>query len=241
VVKEGPGEPGTADGSASGPPAPVLVVAVGGPSGAGKTTLVRAVAARLPGAVALFFDDYAGSSVYPADLSAWVQAGADPDSWRTPRLADDLRALRAGEAIVPPGPGTGAGQAPPLGPARYVVLEEPFGRARRELRGALDVVAVLELPLAAALARRVQRQLGWAREAAAGEARERPLRALDAYLAWYLDSRGWEAYAAAQRTALAGADLVLDGTRPTDELAAQVVGAVGARAGAVRPCGPSAV
>jgi hypothetical protein len=156
--------------------------------------------------------------VYPADLTAWARAGADPDAWRTPRLAADLRALRAGGVIVPPAPGAAA-----VGPARYVVLEEPFGRARRELRDAIDLVAVLDLPLAAALARRVQRHLAWARAAATDEARERPLRALDDYLAWYLDGRGWEVYAAAQRAALAGADLVLDGTRPADELAAQVV------------------
>lgn len=183
-------------------PAAVTVVAIAGP-------------------VALFFDDYAASSVYPEDVTAWARAGADPDAWRTPRLAADLRALRAGTAIVPPTVGARSTEA--VGPARYVVLEEPFGRARRELRDAIDVVAVLELPLAVALARRVRRQLAGVSAAAAEEARAGALRGLDGYLAWYLDGRGWEAYAAGQRAALVRADLVLDGTRPVDDLAAEVV------------------
>jgi uridine kinase len=46
------------------------VIAVAGPSGAGKTTLVRQLVARLGNAAALFFDDYESSSTYPPTRSS---------------------------------------------------------------------------------------------------------------------------------------------------------------------------
>src|SRR5688500_5206388 len=68
---------------------PSYVIAVTGTSGAGKTTLVRAVAELLRDAATLFFDDYESSSTYPRDWTAWWRAGGDPDAIKTPRLAED--------------------------------------------------------------------------------------------------------------------------------------------------------
>ena len=117
---------------------PSYVVAVAGTSGAGKTTLVRAVVRVLEDAAALFFDDYEATSTYPEDWTAWWRAGGDPDAVQTPVLAADLRALRDGVPINDPRSGL------PIDPAAFVVVDEPFGRARTEVRDLVDFVACLD-------------------------------------------------------------------------------------------------
>lgn len=39
------------------------------------------------------------------------------------------------------------------------MVEEPFGRARQEMREAIDLVAIIDLPLEVALARRIRRNI----------------------------------------------------------------------------------
>jgi uridine kinase len=55
-----------------------FVIAVSGPPGAGKSTTIRKLVARLGDAVALYFDDYEASSIYP-DMAPWLATGADPN------------------------------------------------------------------------------------------------------------------------------------------------------------------
>ena len=119
---------------------PSYVVAVAGTSGAGKTRLVRAVARVLEDAAALFFDDYEATSTYPEDWTAWWRAGGDLDAVQTPVLAADLRALRDGVPI------NDARSGLPIDPAAFVVVDEPFGRARTEVRDLVDFVACLDVP-----------------------------------------------------------------------------------------------
>src|SRR3712207_3235913 len=133
--------------------AEVAVIAVAGPSGSGKTTLVQYLAVLLGHATQVYFDDYAVVSTYPADMAHWLATGADPNQWQTPRLAEDVQALRAGSAVVHPD-GTTV-----LQPTRYIVMEEPFGRERREMAPLIDFVAVIDVPLEIALARRLRRTL----------------------------------------------------------------------------------
>ncbi len=198
-----------------------FVVAIGGPSGSGKTALVRRVAALLGDATTLFFDDYASVSTYPTDIGAWVRDGADPDAWKTPRFAGDLTALRRGRPISPPDGGARRASA------RHIVVEEPFGRARREMREAIDLVAMIDLPLEVALARRIRRNIRPALDDGADGAA--CLQDLGRFLDAYLDHQMREGYLAAHRVALASCDVTLDGLRPIEELAERVVRAVRAR------------
>ena len=202
-------------------PARPFVIAIGGPSGSGKSSLVQRTAHLLGDALTLFFDDYASVSTYPTDFAAWIRAGANPNDWKTPHFARDLTALRQGQPLSPPGnpiqlqsPGT-------------IVVEEPFGRARQEMRELVDLVAIIDLPLEVALARRMRRniQAGLADGAASVEC----LRSLGQFLDAYLDGHVREGYQIIQRTAAATCDLLLDGLMPVDELAEQVVRMVRSR------------
>ena len=196
--------------------AEAIVIAIAGPSGGGKTTLVEHVAALLDGATRVHFDDYEPVSAYPQDLAAWLAAGADPDQWRTPRLADDLRALRAGSAVLHPDGTT------MLQPTRYIVMEDPFGRERQEMAQLIDFVAVIDVPLEIALARRIRRSfsLGLERWSA-----EQVLMHVDGYLQMYVDL-GSAFYGTVNSRALRGCDLAVDGRQPVERLAEQIVEAV---------------
>lgn len=198
-----------------------FVIAIGGPSGSGKTSLVDRTASLLGDAITLFFDDYATASTYPSDVGAWIRDGADPNACKTPRFATDLLALRQGQPISPPGGATRRESA------KFIVVEEPFGRERQEMREAIDLVAIIDLPLEVALARRIRRNLQGALADSAKSVE--CLQSLNQFLDAYLDGHIREGYVVINRTALATCDIVLDGLRPIDELAARVVQAVRAR------------
>ena len=213
----------TGPNSSSTPRFPSYVIAITGPAGAGKTTLVRRIAQLLGDATTLFFDDYERepTSREPEDIRSWLAAGADPDAWARPTLASHLHTLRSGQSVVNPR------YQRSTEPARYLVLEDPFGRARTETAPLVNFVAALDLPLEIALARRLR---AWADApfAQSDPARYRDMvaRYLDAYL-----SHTRELYATVNRRAIATADLTLDGTQPPDDLAAQVVSRVTAQRG----------
>ena len=187
------------------------VVAVSGMSGAGKTRVVRRAVEILGNAAALHFDDYISVSTYPPDLQQWLAEGADVDVWRTPRLSDDIRALRAGKAIVLPESGV------VVEPAEVLVLEEPFGKMRREMAGLIDLALHIDVPIDVMLARRLLRRLSEEREQY-GESLLDQLRSdLEHHVASgrLLQARG----AVVARDA---ADVVLEGTLSIDELARAV-------------------
>ena len=187
------------------------VVAVSGMSGAGKTRVVRRAVEILGNAAALHFDDYISVSTYPPDLQQWLAEGADVDVWRTPRLADDIRALRAGKAIALPESGV------VVEPAEVLVLEEPFGKMRREMAGLIDLALHIDVPIDVMLARRLLRRLSEEREQY-GESLLDQLRSdLEHHVASgrLLQARG----AVVARDA---ADVVLEGTLSIDELARAV-------------------
>ena len=193
------------------------VIVVSGTSSAGKTSLVRKTAELLGDAACLHFDDYQSVSVYPADLGAWVASGADPNEWRTPRLAADLRALRQGQAVsLPDGKGI-------VEPQRYLVVEDPFGRSRREMAPSVDYVVYLDIPLDLAMIRKIRRDISrFTPESGSSEV----LKWINDFCEWYLEGSLREAYQAGNESARASADLVLDAMRPLDDLAREIVSRV---------------
>lgn len=180
------------------------IVAVSGMSGSGKTSVIQRASGLLGDAVVLHFDEYIETSTYPPDLKDWLDRGADVDEWKTPRLAADVRALREGGA-------------------RFVLLEEPFGRMRRELRDLIDLAVHLDVPADILLARRLLRRLEEERHQ--GEKLlDRVQKDLNVHLA-----TGRELEIVGAAAGKAAADVVLDGTRPLDDLAQELVSEIRAR------------
>ena len=206
---------------------PSFVVAVSSAPGGGKTTLVTG-AAELLGATMLFFDDYRDASTYPPDLKQWVADGADLNLWKTPKFAEDLAALKRGERIE-----SAVGVAT-MSPTEFVVIEEPMGRGRDEMAKSIDFVVLIDTPLDIAMARRFLRLADTNPLADIEQTTKEQLRAhvegllgfITGELRSYLDASR-AVYIAVQEQVAADCDLVLDGRLPADELAAQLVEAVG--------------
>lgn len=198
-----------------------FVIAINGASGSGKSTLVKALVQELGNAIAMYFDDYdpriVSSSKYPADITQWVNDGANPDEWETPQLAEDLQILKLGNSVTNPK------TKEVLQPATFIVLEEPFGREREAMRGLIDYVVAIDIPLEIALARRLLEipELPYF-----SEHPEESLPAILRYLRSYLHHSARELYIAVNQQVSKNCDLVVDGTRPIDVLAADIANKV---------------
>ena len=174
-----------------------LVVVVSGRSGAGKSSLVAALAeaAERSGraAATLHFDDFARDlRLSSRDVTAWLARGADPRELRTVELE------RALEVLVDP-------RHEDRDRVDVVLVEEPFGRARPPFDAVADVALHLRLPPAAALARRVLRDFVPEGSGLDPTGVARLRRHLTGYLGW-----GQDLYDAVDAAALPAADVVLD-------------------------------
>jgi uridine kinase len=190
------------------------VICIAGTSGAGKTTLARAIARNCGNALIVSFDDYAyvPPSVLP-DSRRWIAEGADPAAWKVPKLTEDLLQLRQGRPIRHP-----AIMLVTI-PTPIIVVEEPFGRSRPELGTLMDFVAVLDTPLEVALARRLLRELRSGENSEPGRLSLRHIK----FLEEYLEKGVRDLYVAVQRLALKKADFVLDGLLTPDGMADKIV------------------
>jgi uridine kinase len=196
-----------------------FVLAVSGTSGSGKSTVIRALIDHLGDATRLHFDDYIMLGNDVAQIRAWLDAGADPNWVETPRLAEDLGRLAGGDAVAGPKDGE------TLHPAPFIVLEEPFGRARREMAPLIDLAIHLEVPLDIALGRRILRAIR--KDEATNHAEL--VADIEGQMQAFLGG-GRDAYQAIDRSALDSADLVLDGLLPADDLARLILAEIGLRA-----------
>ena len=132
---------------------PAFVITVSGPSGAGKSSTVRAVAQHLGAAACFYFDDYGESMQQPDDGLTWIADGADLASFTLPQFGQDIARLRQGEKVITP---TGRH----VEPAPFLVIEEPFGSGRTDMKGLVDFSVCIDVPMEVALARRLFRGVG---------------------------------------------------------------------------------
>lgn len=217
-----------------------IVVAICGPSGAGKTTLVRNVVERLEDATMLSVDAYhKDAQRYPtyrrqgtpaaACYRRWLQEGADPNLFvRIPQQVQDLQDLKAGKEVhIPESMADFFPEEWQVArPARVIVMEDMWGRQRQEIAALLDLVVFLDTPLDVALCRKISRdtERGWD-----------PARIVQWYLhvsdlhAGYADGTqeaggigAHYIYRRMQEVAPT-ADLVLDGMKDPEQLASEVI------------------
>ncbi|HEY3800802.1 MAG TPA: hypothetical protein VGL58_20805 [Caulobacteraceae bacterium] len=189
-------------------------IAICGTSGSGKTSLARAVADLLGDAAVLHFDDYEypDPSTVSRDVEGWIAMGLPVAPHRGVTLAGEVAKLCAGESIQPP-KGEGI-----ISPTRFLVIEEPFGRARPAIAPLIDLVVFIATPADLALARRLRRDgtlhLG-------DRTSEEVLARLQSYLEWYLGA-GHAFYERIADLAKLKADLIVDGRLPLGEIARSV-------------------
>lgn len=183
-----------------------------GPVGAGKSTLVNALAGRLEDTVAIHFDHYERMTEQPIEeVRRWMEEGADLDRMPVPGLAEALHSLRQGRAVVHPA--TGA-QIPA---AKNILFETQFGRRHAATGAHVDFLVWIDLPLDIALARKLRQFAAGVDPRNAGAASTfGPW--LKEYLDNYVDVVG-TLLRHQRETVAADADLVVDGALDPGEQA----------------------
>ncbi len=209
-----------------------FVITISSFSGGGKSTLVRKTASLLDNATTLYFDDYANKSrkAYPRDIKKWFKDGADINKFKTPNFATDVRALRNGEKIVSILDGT------TISPTEFIVIEDPTGRTRDEMKQNIDFAVVIDTPLDVALTRRLLRDIDhliniskFPPEGMIKATKEKLAQSytgLITYLKSYLISflNPWrDIYIEIQRQVEVNCEIILDGLLSADELAKELV------------------
>jgi uridine kinase len=181
------------------------VVAVAGPPGAGKSSLIRGLAEALGDACVIHMDSYETMTRKPiAEIAQWMQDGADVDAFAFPQLEQDLQRLARGQNVVEPGTGR------EIAARKYVLFETQFGRAHRGTGQHIGMLIWLDTPLDIALARNVKKMTAsFLRERKPEKLADR-LQWLDGYLDNYLGTV--RSLMPMQKAKVAGAaDVVIDG------------------------------
>ncbi len=206
-----------------------LVVAVAGPAGSGKTSLIQALAGQLQDAAVVHYDRYERVTRQPMDrLLLWMRSGADVNRFDLPELARDLAALKRGESVADPAMG---GE---IAPGRYIVFETPFGREHRQTAEYIDLLIWIDVPLDIALARKM-RQFTGAVLAGGNPGNSRDFTVwVHTYLDHYL--RAVHDLQQIQRERVrAKADIIIDGTGNLPSMVRQALAAVRDRTSGRKP------
>ncbi|GGG59360.1 hypothetical protein [Paenibacillus radicis (ex Gao et al. 2016)] len=182
----------------------ITVVSISGPSGSGKSSLVNTIVPQLRNSISLHFDDYKNSTRFPEDLSQWVKTGCNPDEFETPKMIEDLKALRNESKYD------------------WVIVEEPFGRGRTEIAELIDFVVCIDIPPEIALARTIKRAaLNVPESIETSVLLSSIIEFIDQYLQVSRDS-----YAIVNGNVKKDCNLIIDGTRDTELLANEIITAI---------------
>jgi uridine kinase len=194
-----------------------FVISVSGISGSGKTAVVSALRARLPGAPVLCFDDYGDRVYLDDDILLWSER-SDYNAWHLEPLAADLARLFR--------------EAPD-----FILLDYPFGTLNHLLGQYIDLTVFLDVPLDVALARRLIRDYtSRSKSTQAADVDEVSFKGLDRELRFYL-ARSRPAYVRLPETQKPVSDLILDGTKTPDTLAEEILVHIRARRNTGAPSG----
>jgi uridine kinase len=157
-----------------------LLVAITGGTSSGKTTLTRALVEEIADLRPLvlsqdaYFRDY--SDLPEAEREA-ARTANRPDAVNWPALIPQLEALKRGETITHPVPGTRAGArgdpSESMGPAQVVLLEGHLLLVEERVRALADLKVFVDCDVEIRVLRRIQRDTS------------RSAGSLERSLAWY--------------------------------------------------------
>lgn len=126
------------------------IIAVAGITGSGKTAVTGELAKRL-GATVVSWDDYEDISDGPENYVEWYKTSGDVSDWQYPALAETLKTLRSGRALICPATHRR------LDPTPTVVFDAPLGRTHTETGQYIDFLVWIDTPPDVALARSILR------------------------------------------------------------------------------------
>lgn len=188
-----------------------FTIAISGPSGSGKSTLTKQLRDKLVDAVSFHFDDYAATNKYPDDFFEWLEKGADPKFVQNPIFNRDLYELVHGRPVQLPNNQI-------LKSAKYIIVEEPFGKGREGMSEIIDFVVCIDIPLEVALARRVLRGIQHHESGTSDET----IKDLEQFLSQYLLVLR-NLYQAINSNVMADCDLIVSGLEPIDVITDKII------------------
>lgn len=200
---------------------PKLIV-ISGAVGAGKSTVAAALAELLNESHILNFDEYEDFIEWPDDREQWMKDGFDPSEIKVPRLKNDVTALLKKQSI--PHPATGE----EVRISNYLILEEPTGRERNEIRKLVDVVVYIDLPQDMCVIRMIKRVIDMKLWDSKGTFKDEPLEKvseqLDRVANWvdhYQKARPM--YLKVSKRVKNQADMIVNGQNSVDEITAEII------------------
>lgn len=184
------------------------VVAIAGPPGSGKSTLVRALADRVPDSTTLFFDEFQTLTHQPPErIFALLEGGDALRGFGLEELADALARLRSGAH-------------------HYVFFEMPLGRTHPPTASQIDLLIWVDTPPDVALARTVRGVVSGIIAQGPTEGARRSLSWLVGYLDNYMGIvRRMLDYQV--RTVRDNADATVDGTADIESLVRSTLRIIG--------------
>jgi len=198
------------------------VIVIAGYVGSGKSTVAASLSRRLENAPILIFDHYEKYIEWPQDMNQWLSAGADPDQIRIPKLKEDLLSLLKGIPITDPFDGR------TITPSKYILLEEPSGRERGEIREYIDLVVYIDVPQDVCVARLIERVINmrvWNSQGTfEGETKENLVHQLNAVASWITHyQKARPMYMAGSHAVQQNADIVVNGLKTVEEITADIL------------------
>ena len=128
-----------------------IIIAVSGPPGAEKTTLVQNLMQRIPGSTAIYSDDYQSyTQKSPEDKISWLTKSGDPNDFDLSDLVAQLRHQKYGP------PNGNASTSAKVNSPEVICFETQFGRRHVDTGQFIDYQIWIELPADISLARNIQ-------------------------------------------------------------------------------------